>query len=352
MRNDTRIKYEGFTQQVAAFNGVSSAAHKFSVEPSIQQKLETRMQESSTFLSMINVVGVPEQTGEKLGLGINSTIAGRTDTASKDRQATDPSALQKITYACKQTNFDTALRYSKLDMWAKFPDFATRIRDSLLQRQALDRIMIGFNGTSAAVDTDRSANPLLQDVNIGWTEKVRTDAPEQIISEGVGLSTEILIYKKTSADDTQEGDFANLDALVANMVAEMLPAWYQDDTDLVVIMGRDLLNDKLLPMIEEHAEKPSESAALDVIRARRMVGGLPAIRVPYFPAGSLMITRLDNLSIYWQEGTRRRAIIDNPKRDQIENYESSNDAYVIEDYEGIAIAENIKFEGRAAAVGG
>ena len=346
MRNETRKKYNGFTQQVATMNGVDNAAEKFSVEPTNQQKLETRMQDSSTFLGMINIVGVPEQTGEKLGLGINSTIAGRTDTSTKDRQANDPSALQKITYACKQTNFDTALRYSKLDMWAKFPDFATRIRDALLQRQALDRIMVGFNGTHAAADTDRDANPLLQDVNIGWMQKVRDDAPEQIITEGVPLSGEILIYKKESDADTKVGDFGNLDALVANLVAEALPAWYQDDTDLVVIMGRDLLNDKLLPMIEEHAEKPSETAALDVIRARKMVGGLPAIRVPYFPAGTLMITRLDNLSIYWQEGTRRRAIIDNPKRDQIENYESSNDAYVIEDYEGIAIAENIKFQGR------
>lgn len=344
MRNETRKKYNSFTEQVATLNRVDNAAEKFSVEPSLQQKLETRTQESSAFLGMINMVGVTEQSGEKLGLGVNSTIAGRTDTTSKDRQATDPTALQKARYHCKQTNFDTALRYSKLDMWAKFPDFATRVRDALLQRQALDRIMIGFNGTSAAIETDRDANPLLQDVNIGWLQKVRTDAPEQILSEGVDSSGSIVIYKR---DAEKEGDFGNLDALVASMVAEMLPVWYQDDTELVVIMGRDLLNDKYLPMIEEYAEKPTESAALDVIKARKMVGGLPAIRVPYFPASTLMITRLDNLSIYWQEGARRRAIIDNPKRDQIENYESTNDAYVVEDYEGIAIAENITFEGRA-----
>lgn len=342
MRNETRKKYNQFTQQVASFSGVESATEKFSVAPTVQQKLETKIQESSAFLGMINMPGVTEQSGEKLGLGINSTIAGRTDTTTKDRQATDPSALQKATYECKQTNFDTAIRYAKLDMWAKFPDFQTRIRDAILQRQALDRIMIGFNGISAAANTDRVANPLLQDVNIGWLQKVRTDAPEQVLSEGVAASGKIYISKTA-------GDFGNLDALVASMVAEMLPPWYQDDTDLVVIMGRDLLNDKLLPMIEEHAETPSESAALDVIRARKLVGGLPAVRVPYFPAGSLMITRLDNLSIYWQEGGRRRAVIDNPKRDQIENYESSNDAYVIEDYEGVALAENIVFEDKPAA---
>lgn len=38
-------------------------------------------------------------------------------------------------YPCTQTNFDTLIRYSKLDAWAKFPDFQTRIRDLILKRQ-------------------------------------------------------------------------------------------------------------------------------------------------------------------------------------------------------------------------
>ena len=54
------------------------------------------------------------------------------------------------------------------------------------------------------------------------------------------------------------------------------------------------------------------------------------------------ITRLDNLSIYWQEGTRRRTIVDNAKRDRIENYESSNEAYVVEDHGAMAVVENIE----------
>ena len=71
------------------------------------------------------------------------------------------------------------------------------------------------------------------------------------------------------------------------------------------------------------------------------IGGLQAARAPNFPAGAILITRYDNLSRYYQEGARRRTIIDNPKRDQIENYESSNDAYVVEDYGLAALAENI-----------
>ncbi|SUD93283.1 phage major capsid protein, P2 family [Ralstonia mannitolilytica] len=69
--------------------------------------------------------------------------------------------------------------------------------------------------------------------------------------------------------------------------------------------------------------------------------------MPYFPAHGLLVTRLDNLSIYYQEGSRRRTIVDNAKRDRIENYESSNDAYVVEELGCVALAENVHIAGAA-----
>jgi hypothetical protein len=57
----------------------------------------------------------------------------------------------------------------------------------------------------------------------------------------------------------------------------------------------------------------------------------------------MFITTFENLSIYWQENTRRRTIVDNAKRDQVENYESSNDAYVVEDYGAGCLIENITY---------
>src|SRR5699024_2458001 len=116
MRNETRKKFNDFTKQVARFNGVGSATEKFSVEPSVQQKLETKTQESSAFLSMINMVGVDEKSGEKIGLSLGGTIAGRTDTGTKDREPSDVTGLQGQDYDCKKTDFDTALPYRKLDM--------------------------------------------------------------------------------------------------------------------------------------------------------------------------------------------------------------------------------------------
>ena len=48
-------------------------------------------------------------------------------------------------------------------------------------------------------------------------------------------------------------------------------------------------------------------------------------------------------SLYWQISARRRLIKDVPEVDAIQNFESSNDAYVVEDYGRGALIENIEF---------
>jgi len=89
MRNETRRLYNAYLDQVAKLNGVDSAAEKFTVEPSVQQTLETKIQESSEFLSGINMVGVAEQMGDKIGLGVSGPIASTTNTTTTDRATRD-----------------------------------------------------------------------------------------------------------------------------------------------------------------------------------------------------------------------------------------------------------------------
>jgi P2 family phage major capsid protein len=336
MRNETRQKFNAYLQQLAQLNGVPDVTQKFTVAPTVQQTLESKMQESSAFLSRVNIVGVRDLEGEKLGLGVSGTIASTTDTTVKDREPIDPAALSSQTYRCEQTNFDTVIRYATIDAWSKFPDFQTRLRDQIVKRAALDRIMIGWHGTSRAVTSDRIKNPLLQDVNIGWLQQIRAHAPDNWLQEVAKDSRKIQIGSAVSGAN----GFKNLDALVMDMVANLLEPWYQDDTELVVICGRELLHDKYFPLINT-TQAPTEMMAADLVLSQKRIGGLPAVRVPFFPANALLVTRLDNLSLYWQEGARRRTVVDNAKRDRIENYESSNDAYVIEDYDCVALAENI-----------
>ncbi len=332
MRTDTRKAFNAFKDQLAKLNGVESAGEQFNVTPSVQQTLETRMQDSSEFLSQINMVGVDEIKGQKVGLGVTGPIAGRTNTEEKDRATRDVTELTDSSYEAVSTEFDTHIRWAQLDAWSRFPDFQARIRNAILQRQALDRIMIGFNGTAAATETDRTTNPMLEDVNIGWLQKYRTHAPARVLTGGAAAG---------SVTVGAGGDYENLDALVFDAVNEMIDPWYREDTALVAIMGRKMLADKYFPLIQQHAETPTENRALDLMISQKRVGGLQAVRAPFVPDGSILITSLANLSLYWQLGSRRRYVIDNPKRNRIENYESSNDAYVVEDYGFGCLVENI-----------
>lgn len=336
MRNTTRKLYTAMLAHIAQLNGVDDATAKFSVDPSVQQTLETRIQESSDFLTRINITGVTEQSGAKLGLGIGSPIASTTNTATTDRSTKDPTVMDEQGYLCTQTNFDTHITYAKLDAWAKFPDFQTRVRDAIVKRQALDRIMIGFNGISRAATSNPVTNPLLQDVNKGWLQKYREFATPRVMAQGANAG-ELRVGAAAGRD------YYNLDALVMDAVNSLIDPWHREDTELVALMGRDLLHDKYFPLVDA-ANAPTEQLALDTIVSQKRVGGLQAARVPFVPAGAILITRFDNLSIYFQEQARRRTIVDNAKRDRIENYESSNDAYVVEDFGCGCLLENITLD--------
>jgi P2 family phage major capsid protein len=325
-------------------NGIEAAdaATKFSVSPEIEQKLEGRMRESSEFLQAINVVPVIQQEGEKVGIDSTTPIAGRTDTSGGTKRnpidPTDSSSLDR--YFAKQTNFDTALRYAKLDAWRHKPEFQNLIRDAILRQQARDRIMIGFNGTSAAATTDKAANPLLQDVNEGWLHKIRTNAAERVLDDGALSGAGKAIYVHEGAVGV-EVDYVNLDALAMD-AAELLDEWHRDDTGLVAVVGRDLVHDKYFNIVNKAGDTATEIEARDrILRSEKQIGGFPAVRVPFFPANALMITRLDNLSIYVQEETRRRMLKDEPELDRVANYESVNEAYVVEEYGLVSLVENI-----------
>lgn len=326
MRNETRQKFNVLKQGVAESNHIDDVTEKFTVIPAVEQRITDQMGEKSDFLKKINIVGVTEQSGQNLGLGVGTPIASRTDTDNKDRETAYVGSLKPNDYDCKQTNFDTHIKYNVLDAWAAFPDFDARYRKAVMNRMALDRMMIGWNGISAAKETDRTANQLLQDVNIGWNEKVRRFAPSRLMG-----------YDSEGAETTdtynvgEGGHYQTLDALVFDITANLLDPWFMGGDDLVLILGRELWVNHGLTLYNEN-RPATERNALQVWFANEAIAGLPTVTVPFFPARGLVVTSYDNLSIYYQTGAVRRAIIDNPKRDRVEEYLSSNDAYVVEDY--------------------
>lgn len=372
MRNETRLLFSAYVSQIALINGIADAKTKFNVAPVVEQKLEGRLKESSEFLSAINVAPVIDQAGQTLGLGTTRSIASRTDTSGGNkRNPTDPTGSSETnTYFCRQTNYDWAMRYALIDAWRHRPEFQTLMRDAILKQQALDRIKIGFNGTSAAATTDPVATPSLSNVNVGWLQNIRTRAPAQVFNDGaltvktdgannaalkaiyvkpgVELFDVAAAYNVVGGSAHAVADYSSLDALVLD-AKRMLPEWHRGNTDLVVIVGHDLVDDKYFTIAQTTGATATEVEATDrIIRSSKQLGGLPAVRVSFFPANAILITTLDNLSIYWQEGTRRRFLKDEPELDRVANYESVNEDYVVEDYELAVLVENIVIGGAPA----
>lgn len=341
MRKETRFKFNQYLSRIAELNGIAASDldKKFAVEPSVTQTLFDKIQQSSSFLKLINMVTVGELTEEKVGIDVTGSIASTADTdGGVERKTADFGKLDSYRYFCHPVNFDYHLKYGKLDLWARFQDFQIRIRNAIIKRQALDYITIGFNGVSRAATSDRSKNPLLQDVAVGWLQKYRNDAPERVMSgitddDGKVISDTIKVGKG--------GHYANLDALVMDAFESLVAEIHRENPEMVVICGRRILTDKYFPMINKF-QANSEQLAGELIISQKTIGQLQAVRAPFFPANSVFITTLDNISIYLYEDGHRRHIVENPKLDQVENYEQVKVDFVIEDYEAGCLIENIE----------
>lgn len=143
---------------------------------------------------------------------------------------------------------------------------------------------------------------------------------------------------------TYKGKYNNPDALVQDARSSLLDEWYKDSSDLVVMMGRDLFNTLRLPLINamSAAAPNTELMAGQLITSSRLIGGLPVYLAPFFPADALLITSFDNLSIYYQVGALRRLMREEPDYNRIATYQSSNDAWVVEDFGKCALITGLK----------
>ena len=324
--------YAAMQVAMAETYGVDAVTRMFSVEPTIAQELNDAITAKADFLERINVIGVSEIKGQKVFLGTSGPVTSRTNTKTTDREAKDASALDDDTYELVSTESDVSLPYAKIDAWAKFPEFHQKYSAAVQKQIALDRIMIGFHGTHAAPQSDPVQYPLLQDVNKGWLQQAREKIPAQVLKEGK------VAGKVTMGTD---GDYANLDELVHD-TKQMVDERVRDGGDLVAIIGSDLLAADKAKLYSNQAGTPTEKERIESQQVIATYGGLPAFSVPHFPANAVLVTSFDNLSIYYQDSSWRKQTIDNPKRSRVEDYNSRNEGYVIEQLEKFALTENVE----------
>ena len=335
LSTQARKRYEALQVAMARTYGVTTANKEFNVEPTMAQTLNDKITLSSAFLQRINVVGVSEIKGQKVMIGANGTVTGRTNTETGERIPRNVLGLDGQGYELFDTHSDVALRFGTIDAWAKFKDFAQRYSAAVQKQIGLDRIMIGWHGVKVAETTDREAYPLLQDVNKGWMQIAREHAPQQILIEG-----------KTPGKIQIGGlgDYANLDALVFD-VSLMIDEEFRDGGDLVAIVGRELLAQEKGKLYAAQGNKPTEKERIELAQVIGTYGGLPSYTCPFFPGKGLVVTTFDNLSIYFQDSSWRRHLKENPTRSRMEDYNARNEGYVIEQLGKFAAIEaaNVEF---------
>ena len=65
LKPETAQQIDAYIAEVKKINGASGTERAFTVNPTVAQNLELQTQQSSHFLSTINIVRVDEQAGDK-----------------------------------------------------------------------------------------------------------------------------------------------------------------------------------------------------------------------------------------------------------------------------------------------
>lgn len=317
-----------FANTAMAYGG--AVGQQYSATPSVAQTLNDKIVEDGNwFLQRVNTVPVAEIKGEKVMLGLSGNVASRTDTTGNgERSAKNLVSLDGKGYELFQTDSDVALTYSQIDTWAKFKDFAQRYGGAIRKAIGNDRVKVGFNGTEAAAT---SSAPDLSDVGVGWLELIRQyNGGAQYL---LGSSGSVTLGNET---------FPNLDSLVFEALSQIEEP-FREDPDLVVLMGRGVMNHAKGSYYEAQGNTPSEKTKIEDRMTHATYGGLPAYVPPFFDANSLLVTSFSNLSIYWQEGSWRRKQEDAPKKNQLEDYNSRNEGYVVEQEGKTFLVQGIEY---------
>lgn len=284
--------------------------------------LQKSIQNQSNLLSHINVKATKKPSGSADFFDLVNPIAGKTDTRHHSR--IPKTGFNPSDYACQYTNYDVALPFATIDAWTDASknqeDFNRQAKTSIERRIALDRIMVGFNGTSSAAHSDLTTNSRLQDINKGWLQIIREQAPAQVAAD--------LQY---GADQAQP----SLGRLLRHAVNSRLSDGLRDDPLLVAIVGADLLPDPLAQASTDDKRLP------DLVFHQQRQGGMRAASAAFFPGNAVLITRLDNLSLYFNVNSHRLHCEDEPNLDQIALYQQTAEAFVIENLSACLLLDNV-----------
>ena len=165
-------------------------------------------------------------------------------------------------------------------------------------------------------------------MQIRWLELVRRDNPANVVVDGEQKAGEVRIG--------EGGDYENLDQAVHDLT-QAIPLHKQ--VGLITIIGDELLAKEKNKLYAKQAHTPSEKGKIELEQVIETYGGLRTYKVPFFPARGILVTTFENLCHYVQSGSTRTSIENNAKQKRVEDFQSRNDCYYINDMEQIAFFE-------------
>ena len=223
-----------------------------------------------------------------------------------------------VDFNCRQVNFDTKISYRDLDKFSDV-DFEKSINDSMISEFMQNIIMIGFNGERWADDSDPVQNPLGQDVAKGWTAQLKEKG--QIINAA-----------------TEQG--ASINQLIAKAL-DKLPAKLRHSGELIAICGDNLLGGDFVNVAYSDLQSAKTN---NVIISQKLIGGLKAINVSYFPKNAILVTALSNLAIYFKKDSSRLFFQDKPRENALEVYFSTNLDFLLGNHLHAVLIDGISTE--------
>jgi len=301
----------------------------FSIDAPKETKLKTAIMESNDFLKKINTFDVQQIKGQAVTVGSDTLSTGR----DKERFKGITPNIDGYEYELAVTDSVVYITWARLAEWANSggqKEFEKKLMAYVTTQVGNDMLRIGWNGTHSAIITDPKAYPNGEDVNEGWHARAKRLAPGQIVGATPGDADIYFDPDGTRDPTTGEAlfDYNTLDAMASDLINNVLHPAFREASDLVVLVGRDLIAAAQYRLFSE-ADKPSEHNAAQ--KLDKSIAGRPAYVVPYFPGSRMVVTSLKNLSIYTQKGTRKRKVKDNDDLGRLESFYWRFEGYMIEE---------------------
>lgn len=320
---------------------VDDVHKQFSVTAPMELKLRAAMLEAVDFLKLITVMNVEQIQGQVVKVGSTLIATGR----KENGRFTSSQDIGGNTYQLTETDSCAAVTWATLSVWANAgnaKEFMKLMSQNATLRFALDKLRIGFNGTSAAKTTNPVVNPLGEDVNKGWQQIVKENAPDQIIIDHIYFNPDADI------DTLKDNEYKTLDAIVTELKNSHIHPSLRSDPRLVVLIGSDLTATAQARAANQ-ADTPTERVALQ--KMDKTIGGLTAYTPPFCPAKRITVCLIEYLHIYTQQGTSHRKSENVEDRKQHEDKYLRYEGYAVEEFEGYAsIDESVMHIGPAPEV--